>query len=269
MGTYFNNTELDGLWTRLVNATNNLIGYTGTGWYVTTDRPSANYISGDYFYFDGSPIGYDYSIEDQGTWSSPIYLPSLDTRTSIAIDYNGMTNTHLQYRTGSLSNTGIKGIHDALLSYCGLSHEKSPTTPGDYMKGIAVAARYYSNGSIINTESKNSLEEIVAMLESGDHNEYYCPVCSAPWGSQAQANSCTLTSDCPGNNPGYGHVCEYCGGDHYESDCPNYCSYCKEAYCDCVTSWCSQDERNTKWHCIDTTSNQYACNNCGWIKTIW
>ena len=91
MGKYFTNETLDGLWTRLVNATKEITG-------------------------------------------------------------------------SSLSNAGIKGIHDALLSHYGLSHENTPTTPGDYMKGIAVAARYKKYG----TEEPHmfwSLKQIVEEFE--------------------------------------------------------------------------------------------------------
>ena len=90
-----------------------------------------------------------------------------------------LVNATEEITGSSLPNTGIKSIHDALLSYYGLAHENTPTTPGDYMKGIAVAARYKKDG----TEEPYmswSLEQIVEELES-------IPV--------APTYSCSLSSD--------------------------------------------------------------------------
>lgn len=78
---------------------------------------------------------------------------------------------------GGLSNTSIEGIHDALISYTGLIHNNIPSTPGDYVKGIAVCARYNNNecdnhgnifyymyGGSWDTEHVDNLIEIVAKL---------------------------------------------------------------------------------------------------------
>ena len=45
---------------------------------------------------------------------------------------------------GTLPGTGIKHVHDALISYTGLKRSTTPKTPGDYLKGIAVCARHLS-----------------------------------------------------------------------------------------------------------------------------
>lgn len=163
MGTYFTNKTLDGLWSRLVNATEKLCGdggWTGTGpiyeedGYMTIDIPSA-----DEHVFPQDSISWGSNI---GTL--PIAITELDKDVVYAV-----TNTRLsiigyiEYK-GGISNTGMKGIHDALLSHFNLTHETPPTTPGDYMKGIAVAARFHKNG-IIDTESRNSLAEIVDLLK--------------------------------------------------------------------------------------------------------
>lgn len=66
---------------------------------------------------------------------------------------------------------GIKLIHDALIDHFALTRSKTANlTPGDYMKGIAVAARYYANGNNLTNEiiaAENTLQEIVNMLKTG------------------------------------------------------------------------------------------------------
>lgn len=75
-----------------------------------------------------------------------------------------LVNATEEITSSSLSNAGIKGIHDALLSHYGLSHENTPTTPGDYIKGIAVAARCKKYGTT-KPDMLWSLEQIVEELE--------------------------------------------------------------------------------------------------------
>lgn len=180
MGKYFTNEILDELWTRLVNATNNLIGDSQGSWQLE-ERSDDNYLSiaDGYLYVAGDPwmvnsgngiTYYLYSYQ-------PLDLTLLDTTITYNV-YNDVATemqAMLVYRvTSSLSNAGIKGIHDALLSHYGLSHENTPTTPGDYMKGIAVAARYKKSGSV-DTDTLNSLETIVEYLEADvdvDVDEY-------------------------------------------------------------------------------------------------
>lgn len=161
--SYFNNTELNNLWARLVNATEKLCGdgsWTGTGpiyeegGYMTIINPSA-----DEFVFP----------QDDINWGSQVgSLPIATTQLNKDVVY-AVTNTslsiigYIEYKD-NLSNTGIEGIHDALLFYTGLEHNTPPTKLADYMKGIAVAARYFANGYIDYT-AENTLEQIVQMLE--------------------------------------------------------------------------------------------------------
>jgi hypothetical protein len=156
MGKYFNNATLDGLWTRLVNITEKLSGeggWTGTGpiyeedGYMTISNPSA-----DEFVFP----------QDDINWGSDIgSLPIATTRLDKDVVY-AVTNTslsiigYIEYK-GGLSNTGVEGIHDALLSYTNLERNTSPNKLADYMKGIATCARYVAKGYTDYT-SENTLE---------------------------------------------------------------------------------------------------------------
>lgn len=154
MGKYFNNAELDALWARLVTATEKLCGdggWTGTGpiyeedGYMTISSPTA-----DEFVFP----------QDSINWGSQLgALPIATTQLDKDVVY-AVTNTslsiigYIEYK-GGLSNASMEGIHDALISHFELVHNNTPKTPGDYMRGIAVAARYRATGEV--QEGKNSV----------------------------------------------------------------------------------------------------------------
>lgn len=65
---------------------------------------------------------------------------------------------------GNIGGTGFKHVHDALIRYTGLSRSKTPTTPGDYLKGIAVCARHIGGGHA--TSASCSLLDIAIALEN-------------------------------------------------------------------------------------------------------
>lgn len=178
MGKYFTNETLDGLWTRLVNATNALTYDELKPKYVT-DKSSGS----QYLYLDGTTLRS--SGPNSGFWEIDLgggetyHLPQdLDEISSyrypISCDYYASDSDYLDrddtyrvmidFNLNQESYHDIRHIHDALLIRFGLEHNKAPETPGDYMKGIAVAARYAANGYTDDT-SKNTLEQIVGMLE--------------------------------------------------------------------------------------------------------
>lgn len=138
---------------------------------------------------------------------------------------------------------GIKSIHDALISHLTLTRSKTTNlTPGDYMKGIAVAARYYTNGNSISSATSSALEntlaEIVDMLKA----PYTCsyPGClkkgnfeSTDYGGGELKYYC-----CEGHKV---NVCGYCGIEYYGDACP-----------DCGVITTSYDYANVSGHYIVT-----------------
>ena len=71
---------------------------------------------------------------------------------------------------GSIGGDGFRHVHDALLSFTGLRRNTAPTTPGDYLKGIAVCARYV-NGQSSYISGNDSLWSIAYNLENPKKEE--------------------------------------------------------------------------------------------------
>lgn len=169
MGKYFNNEILDGLWVRLVNITEKLSGnggWTGTGpiyeedGYMTISNPSA-----DEFVFPRDSINWDSQLG-----ALPIATTQLDKNVVYAVTDTRLSIIgYIEYK-GGLSNTGVEGIHEALLSYTNLERNTSPIKLADYMKGIATCARYVANGYTDYT-SENTLAEIIEMLEEKNEDD--------------------------------------------------------------------------------------------------
>lgn len=240
MGTYFNNTTLDSLWTNLVNRTKTLCG------------------------------------------------------------------------SSAVKNTGIKGIHDALISYTKFKHTTTPVTPGDYMKGIAVCARGVKKRSFKtpDTTTLDTLSTIVANLRlpivTLDISEYDSdveistsiePYENAKWSvkvtdssgnTKGTNNSSTdeysgysIKNFCTGLQNGATYtitvtatigdikisksksftytytICEFCGGEHSKYDCP-YGTYCTNGTCD---TW--YDSRESCPTCGGGAGEGDFCPNCG------
>lgn len=152
MGKYFENATLDGLWTRLVNKTKELYETVGDGSYTyeADDGMGNTWIEWSCGACGGVNSSGDDSCLNCGN------IPDFGR---------------------SLINTGMTGIHDALLSYTGLERNTSATKLADYMKGIATCVRYIANGYTDYT-SENTLEQIVDMLETGKPVEEYSLVLS-------------------------------------------------------------------------------------------
>lgn len=195
MGTYFTNETLDALWARLVTATNNLIFTSSSeGWgpvvfdnsnmqgyvdlypefnvlttidaveYTIYNASGLNVKSGFGDYDPGNEYNNTTPLTDlpNGAYTVKITHESASMDSSIV----GLTGTLIIGSISTSPNTGMKGIHDALLSHFGLTHDNTPTTAGDYMKGIAVAARYKQQGYINPNPSELwSLEQIVEAFE--------------------------------------------------------------------------------------------------------
>ena len=176
-----------------------------------------------------------------------------------------------------LSNTGIKGIHDVLLSHFNLTRDTEPKTPGDYMKGIAVCSRYHVNRTI-DTDSNQTLEEIVTNLEEacthaslwrgsctdngdGTHQaEFHCDDCGASW-TESEEHYFLSGS------------CDYCGASDPDAewwctDCANWVTgdrieHYKEYHPDLDSGeeyWC---ETCQQYVTGDHSSYAYVCKDCG------
>jgi hypothetical protein len=178
MGKYFNNEELDALWARLVNATESVTGAAPAyRWVIENIKPPEDMpdyeptflIEGNYL----TTIGDVYELEGVGGFhfTFPISLSELDTNKTYRI-LDAHTSQASGYGTGTLvykyasglKNTGLTGIHDALINHFGLIHDNDPVTVGDYMKGIAVCSRY-NIYRYIELDMEENLETIVDNLE--------------------------------------------------------------------------------------------------------
>ena len=244
MGTYFNNEALDVLWSKLVCATQAICS--GSAW-------------------DGS---YNYTVEDESgnkwtEWTCGV----CGTATNNYTEECGNCGNYASFLREELSSTGIKGVHDALLTHFGLAHDNTPTTPGDYMKGIAVAARYYSNGNIIDTESENSLEEIVAMLKEPAVVTVKCSYCDSAFDSGEDY----ITRD---SNDGYTYYYHYNCAREVETidpmcDCTScgttlnvYEEYMYNDLCEsCYSN--SECDHDYIWEPYGDNQHVYRCTNCG------
>ena len=171
---YFNNSELNTLWNRLVNATKSICGETLKSWRVRAntevDPDCYPYIEGDYLCSSGDPWEME-EVDTGEIWSfypdNPLSLVGLSTTGNYHIysTVGGIGDYSLIY-TVQDNLTGIKPIHDALIKHFNLIRSTTPTTAGDYMKGIAVAARYKQQGYINPNPSELwSLEQIVEAFE--------------------------------------------------------------------------------------------------------
>ena len=67
------------------------------------------------------------------------------------------------------NDPGVEGtakwVHNILIKHAELTRETAPVTPADYMKGIAVCARYMNNVSSY-IDGSNTLSEIVRFVEN-------------------------------------------------------------------------------------------------------
>jgi len=169
---------------------------------------------------------------------------------------------------------GIKSIHDALISHLALTRSKTTNlTPGDYMKGIAVAARYYTNGNNISSATSSALEntltEIIDMLKA----PYTCsyPGClkrgnfeSTDYGGEQKYYCCDA------------HKSNLCGthGIEYYDKCPS-CTYC--VVCGNVIDEGFERENadNTEWYCYTCANSTLTadpmsnCSRCGAHLTVY
>ena len=153
MGKYFENTQLDSLWQRLVFATKN-IASSSLGWSLEVkegyepDEYCYPYIIGNTLYSSGDP----WEVLDENSNAIASFNPSepweidLDPSKiySVCSPFAAMADYTLAYKS---SGDSVSSIHDILLSHFGLIHDNAPETPGDYMKGISVAANYYTNNN--------------------------------------------------------------------------------------------------------------------------
>ena len=110
---------------------------------------------------------YDPSILDSGV--TPLTdLPNgnyivriIDSGTSGMSSLVGLEGT---LTIGTVEGTA-KWVHNILMKHAKLTRDTAPVTPADYMKGIAVCARYMNNVSSY-IDGSNTLSEIVRFVEN-------------------------------------------------------------------------------------------------------
>ena len=214
MGKYFENKELDGLWARLVTATDKLSNTQGgsadgflyknvtlKGWN-TYDYSTDAVTSGHCIPFDPRdyPNGTIIEIYDeQGSlrtshtinisYGDPYINEYIGTDLLIGMDYDAWGSNGIYYDSEvdtvisvkvvqnndspegdkTTGAGGLIDIHKKVLAKSGLTRGNPPKTFADYMKGIAVAARYmYHNPPSVEEAipGPSGLHDIVFMLEA-------------------------------------------------------------------------------------------------------
>ena len=85
------------------------------------------------------------------------------------IDYGSTGDSSLIGLEGTLIIGTVEGtakwVHNILMKHAKLTRDTAPVTPADYMKGIAVCARYMNNVSSY-IDGSNTLSEIVRFVEN-------------------------------------------------------------------------------------------------------
>lgn len=193
---YFENTELNNLWNKLVTRTEELCAEEiGKGeWNITClvgDYPGtvASIYDQEFLFFSGDPgflldettgqmidVFYAEDYFEENPWDKPtgdflatelVPLSSLNTSHTYYV-LNGHSEDKeykvVYVKNSKLTTGSAEEIHDALIKHFGLTHNNAPSTVGDYMKGISVAANYYTNDNQMDLSSINSLGQIVDRL---------------------------------------------------------------------------------------------------------
>lgn len=78
-------------------------------------------------------------------------------------DYLSIIADNTRRLGGKSGQLTLKQIHDELIRLTGLGRANSPSTPGDYLKGIAVCIRYLNKDTsyLTRTSTLQQLSDII------------------------------------------------------------------------------------------------------------